>query len=132
MESSEQKTPKWKILKNLSTTSNGYLIIIEQKKFILNGMRHKVLDRKNGNADTIKMEFFATESKFGSGKKRLFFLQLNQPDVSHNYWVSHGVEVFLTNLPMTLNLPSPKMIANWIYLGRFTCKRIIHQVYGIF
>ena len=73
-------------------------------------MRHKVLDRRNGNADTIKMEFFATESIFGSGKKRLFFVQLNQPDFSNNYWVSHGVEVFLTNLPLTLNLPSPKVM----------------------
>ena len=47
------------------------------KKFILNGMRHKVLDGKNANADTIKTEIFATESIFGSGKKRLFFPQLN-------------------------------------------------------
>ena len=77
VESSKQKTPKWRILKNLSTTSNSSLIIIEQKKLTLNGMRHKVVDGRNANADTIQTEIFATESITGSGKKLLFFLQLN-------------------------------------------------------
>ena len=58
-------------------------------------MRHKVLDRRNGNADTIKMEIFATESVFGSGKKRLFFQHLNRPDSSNKYCVSNGVEAFI-------------------------------------
>ena len=94
VESSKQKTPKWTILKNLSTTSNGCLFFVEQRKLILNGMRHKVLDGKNANADTIQTEIFATESIAGSGKKRLFFPQLNWPEFSNNYCVSNGVGVF--------------------------------------
>ena len=77
VESSKQKTPKWTILKNLSTTSNGCLFFVEQRKLILNGMRHKVLDGKNANADTIQTEIIATESIFGSGKKLVCFPQLN-------------------------------------------------------
>ena len=77
MESSKQMTPKGKILIYLSTTSTGCLIIVEQKNLIPNGMRHKVLDGKNANADTIQTETFATESIIGSGKERPFLPQLN-------------------------------------------------------
>ena len=61
-------------------------------------MRHKVLDGKNANADTIQTEIFATESFTGSGKKRLCFPQLNEPEFSNNYCVSNGDGVFTNKL----------------------------------
>ena len=128
VESSKQKTPKWKFLKNLSTTSNSCLIIIEQKKFILNGMRHKVLDGKNANADTIKTEIFATESIFGSGKKRLFFLQLNQPEFSHNYCVSNSVEVFINkatvDAELALTQSDASVFAKFLLLKKVIGKKL--------
>ena len=95
----------------------------------MNGMRHKVLDRKNGNADTIKMEFFATESNFGSGKKRLFFLQLNQPDFSNNYWVSHGVEVFINkatvDAELALTQSDASVVVKFLLLKKVIGKKLM-------
>ena len=41
---------------------------------------------------------------FGSGKKRLFFLQLNQPEFSHNYCLSNSVEVFINKATVDAEL----------------------------
>ena len=75
------------------------------------------------------MEIFASESIFGSGKKRLFFLHLNQPDISNSYCVSNGVEAFFNeatvDAEIALTQSDASVVAKLLLLKKVIGKKLM-------